>query len=121
MSSFRGKTLNIRRRAMGAYNISGFFEITDPRTVFTITASVQPLTGDETLLLPENLRERDSKKIYTSTELFGVKKGSNKEPDIVLIGSVEYNVVKVFVWQNNVVNHYKVILAKRTTNDTVIG
>ena len=62
MSSFRKHTLTVKRRASGDYDSSGFFKVSGPNTEFTISASVQPMTGSEMLLLPENRRELETKK-----------------------------------------------------------
>ena len=119
MSSFRQHTLTVKRRASGDYDASGFFKVPGPDTEFTITASVQPMTGSEILLLPENRRELETKKIYTSTELYGIEKGNGVNADIVIIDGDEFEVVRIYPYKNNVINHYKIFVAKRTTNDSV--
>lgn len=121
MSSFR-RTLTVRRRADGNYNQddnAGFFEVEGEETTFTIQASVQPLSGSDIRLLPENRREEELLRIYTDTQLKAAEKGSAGNCDIVEIGGIDYEVTNLFPWQNNAINHYKYILAKRTTNDSV--
>ena len=119
MSSFRKHTLTVKRRAPGSYKGSGFFEVSGPDTEFTITASVQPLTGKEMLLLPENRREQETTKLFTDTELYGIEKGNGVNADLVTIDGSDYEVIKVYTWRNQVINHYKVFVAKRTTNNSV--
>ena len=119
MSSFRQHTLTVKRRASGDYDALGFFKVSGSDTEFTITASVQPMTGSEILLLPENRRELETKKIYTSTELYGIEKGNGVNADIVIIDGDEFEVVRIYPYKNNVINHYKIFVAKRTTNDSV--
>lgn len=119
MSSFRKYTLTVKRRASGDYDASGFFKVSGPDTEFTITASVQPITGSEMLLFPENRRELETKKLFTSTELYGIEEGNGVNADIVIIDGDEFEVVRVYPWKNNVINHYKIFVAKRTTNDSV--
>lgn len=119
MSGFRKYSLTVKRRATGDYNSAGFFKVSGPDTEFTITASIQPLTGSEMLLLPENRRELETKKLYTSFELYGIEKGNGINADIVIIGGDEFEVIRTYSWQNSVINHYKVFVAKRTTNDSV--
>jgi hypothetical protein len=119
MSSFRKHTLTVKRRSSGDYDAAGFFKVSGPDTEFTITASIQPITGSEMLLLPENRRELETKKIFTSTELYGIEKGNGINADIVIIDGDEFEVVRVYPWKNNVINHYKIFVAKRTTNDNV--
>jgi len=118
MSSFR-RTLTVSRRAAGDYNAGGFFEVSDAPSTFTIEASVQPMSGQEMKLLPENRREEEWTKIYTDTELYSAEKGSTGNADIVTIAGSSYEVFKVFPWLNGVISHYKVFLSKRTTNDAV--
>ena len=119
MSSFRKHTLTVKRRSSGDYDAAGFFKVSGPDTEFTITASIQPITGSEILLLPENRRELETKKIFTSTELYGIEKGNGVNADIVIIDGDEFEVVRVYPWKNNVINHYKIFVAKRTTNDSI--
>jgi len=119
MSGFRKHTLTVKRRALGDYDSAGFFKVTGSDTEFTITASVQLMTGSEMLLLPEGKRELETKKIYTSTELYGIEKGNGVNADIVDIDGDEFEVARVYSWKNNVINHYKIFVAKRTTNDSV--
>jgi hypothetical protein len=118
MSSFR-RTLTVSRRATGDYNAGGFYEVSDAPSTFTIEASVQPMSGQEMKLLPENRREEEWTKIYTDTELYSAEKGSTGNADIVTIAGNSYEVFKIFPWLNGVINHYKVFLSKRTTNDAV--
>lgn len=119
MSSFR-RPFTVKRRASGSYDQTtdiGFFKTSGEDTEFTIMASLQPVTGSDIKLLPENRREEELTKIYTDTELFGAIKGSDGNCDIVIINGDEYEVVKTLPWQNNVISHHKVFLSKRTTND----
>ena len=116
MSSFR-QSLSVRRKAEGAYNDAGFYEVVGSDTMLSITASIQPISGSDLVLLPENRREEELIKLYTDTLLIGAIKGSSTNCDIVIIDGLDYEVVKVFPWKNNVIPHYKVFVAKRTTND----
>lgn len=118
MSSFR-RSFTVRRAATGAYNDAGFFEVSAEPTEITIEASLQPVSGSDIALLPENRREEELLKIYTDTLLIGATKGSDDNCDIVEVNGIDYEVVKVFPWQNSVISHYKVMLAKRTTNDSL--
>lgn len=110
--------MTVRRRAVGDYSeVTGLFETSDVDSTFTITASIQPTNGSDIKLLPENRREEEILKLYTDSELFGAIKGSAGNADIVEINGKDYEVVKTFPWQNNVINNYKIFVAKRTTND----
>jgi hypothetical protein len=118
MSSFR-QTLTVKRKASGSYNAAGFFEVTGADSTFEIQASIQPISGSDMKLLPENRREEEITKLYTDTKLNGIIKGSGLNPDFVVIDGVDHEVIRTFNWRNNVINHYKVFVAKRVTNDAV--
>lgn len=118
MSSFR-QPLIVKRRAEGSYNDAGFYEVEGADTEVPILASIQPVSGSDLVLLPENRREEELLKLYTDTLLIGAEKGNSTNCDIVTIDGFDYEVVKVFPWKNNVIPHYKVVVAKRTTNDPV--
>jgi hypothetical protein len=76
---------------------------------FTIEASVQPLRGNEVDRLPEGLRTRELKKLYTSTELNGSAPG--EEPDRVTIDGEVWEVATVERWAE-LGNYWKVMIAK---------
>jgi hypothetical protein len=119
MSSFR-RTLTVTRRAAGSYDQStdvGFFTTEGEDVTLSIKASVQNINGSDMKLLPENRREEEILKLYTSTELAGAIKGSGANADIVAIDGSNYEVIKTLPWKNGVINHYKVFVAKLTTND----
>jgi hypothetical protein len=120
MTGLRSHTLMVKRRSQGSYdqeNDIGFFKSEGEEESFEILASVQPLLGSEIRLLPENRREEELLKIYTDSELFSSEKGSARSCDIVVINNKDYEVVKIFSWKNNIINHNKYILSKRTTNN----
>tara|TARA_R110000787_G_scaffold129434_2_gene241261 strand:- start:788 stop:1153 length:366 start_codon:yes stop_codon:yes gene_type:complete len=116
MSSFR-RTFTVKRKGEGSYDVSGFFETTGSDTELEIKASVHPVTGSDMKLLPENRREEEVSKLYTTTELIGIVKGSGLNPDLVIIDGYYHEVIRVLPWKNGVINHYKVFVAKRVTND----
>lgn len=118
MSSFR-QSLTVKRRATGFYNDAGFYEVSGEDTELNIEASIQPVSGSDLMLLPENRREEELLKLYTNIQLIGAVKGNSTNCDIVEINGIDYEVVKVFPWQNSVIPHYKVLVAKRTTNDPI--
>lgn len=119
MIGLRRNILTVKRRATGDYDATGFFKVSGSDTEFTIIASVQPMTGSEMLLLPENRRELETKKIFTSTELYGIEKGNGTNADLVTIDGSDFEVIKVYPWKNNIISHYKILVAKRTTNDNI--
>lgn len=104
----------VKRFTGGGYVKGIYNEGTESQ--FTIKASVQPMKGQEMLLLDENRRDRAAFKIYSDTELFTASK-SSQNPDRVVLNDGDYEVVKVMPWQNNIINHYKYLISKAVSND----
>ena len=102
-------------RYLGSYIDGHWVDSLDD--TFTIQGSLQPLKGNELMLLPENRREIASYKVYTDTELFTATKGSNQSPDRIILSDGAYEVVRVEPWQNDIINHYKVFISKLVSND----
>jgi hypothetical protein len=113
MCEFR-KDRTIKRLAGGSY-VNGIW-IEGTESQFTIKASVQPMRGQEMLLLDENRRDIASFKIYTDAELITASKNS-QNPDKIVLDDGDYEVIKVMPWQNDVINHYKYIVSKVVSND----
>lgn len=104
--------VEVLRHAAGAF-VNGVW-IEGATTPISITASIQPTTGEELLSLPEGRRDRKTYAIFTSTKLYVARPGIN--PDFVTIFGEKYEVVKVDIWQNNppifsIINHYKCIVS----------
>lgn len=76
----------------------------------TITASIQPIVGEDLQLVPEDRRESETYKMYTSTK---VKTITDANPNQVLFFDKIFVVIQVFPWQNTSiffpVQHYKYI------------
>ncbi len=109
MSSFRKYTIDAKRFAASS-NVKGRW--TDgTETPFTFAASVQPLKGNELLTLPEGQREKESYKLYTSTQLFTANESEKKKPDKIQLFDKTFEVIIVEPWQNSVIPHYKAIVS----------
>ncbi len=115
MCKFR-QPLVVKRFTGESYDVDGFL-IEGTETQINIEASVQPATGKETMLLPENRRETEHYKIYTDTELFTAEKGSSQSPDRVVYVGNDYEVTKLGRWQNGIINHFKYMISKVVSND----
>lgn len=83
--------------------------------IISATASVQPVTGDEVMLIPEARRDRENYSFFTSTQILGV---TTQNPDQVTVlkapfAGIVFEVIQIWDWQNNStftnVNHYKYI------------
>jgi len=89
--------------------------ITNSPQIINATASVQPVTGDEVMLIPEARRDKENYSFFTSTQIFGV---TTQNPDQVTVlkspfTGLVFEAIQIFDWQNNntfiPVNHYKYI------------
>ena len=107
------KTLTVTREDTdtGAYNADGDW-VKGTTSQFTITASVQPLTGKEMELLPEGRRESQSYKLYSATKLLTVKTAPKDNADLVTYDGRNFEVLIVEDWQNSIINHYKIIVVE---------
>lgn len=100
--------VTLRRFAVGSY-VNGRW-VEGSYVDSTITASIQPLVGEELQMLPEDRREQESYKMYTSTIVQTI---TTANPDQVLFRGKKFEVIQVFPWQNTSiffpVQHYKYI------------
>lgn len=109
-SEFRHSRIFLRR-STGVYDALGkWVEDSSPVDVL-LQGSLQPTTGKDLQQLPEGRRTNANYKLYTSTALSTVEE---QNPDTIIIDDDEYEVVTIMPWGNNIINHYKVILSKKT-------
>ena len=89
--------------------------ISNSPQVLTATASVQPIKGEEVMLVPEGRRDRETYTMFTSTQILGV---TTQNPDQVTVlkgpyTGIVFECIEIQPWQNNInfalVNHYKYI------------
>lgn len=78
-------------------------------STFTISASVQPLMGDDMQLIPEGFRQRKTRKAYTTTKLNTVDQDTETPEDEISINGDTYHVHRVSR-QRGIIPHYKVLL-----------
>ncbi len=93
--------------------------IANSPTIINATASIQPTSGSEILMLPEARREKETFKFYSSTQIYGINSVvPNQNPDQIEIlkapfTGIIYEVFNINEWQNNsnfeIINHYKFI------------
>lgn len=105
--------LTIYRQVGGSYFQGRWTGQTE--TSFSITASIQPTTGEELMTLPEGRRNRKTYALFTSTKIELIDNAQN--PDQIDIYGERYEVVRVEPWQNNpsifgIVNHFKFFAQK---------
>jgi hypothetical protein len=104
------------KRQNGSY-LNGRWNVTAP-TDIAITASVQPATAKDMKNLPEGRRSGAVYALYTDTEPLTTIEADNdlgldprKADQITLFGDV-CEVMSVAPWQNDVINHYRAVVAK---------
>lgn len=107
--------ITLRRPSPGSY-VNGIW-VPGSTTDSTITASIQPLKGEEMESLPEGRRDSEAYKMYTSTLIKTVQEaGSDQNADRVVFFGKEFEVHQVNEWQNNsnfaIVNHYKYLVLR---------
>jgi len=86
-------------------------------TPFVIRASVQPASPREMELLPEGRYTSEILRLYSDIRLNTVDTRNGINADIVILGlDVEiddrFELAQVFPWQNMVISHFKMLIAK---------
>ncbi len=115
MSLFKSFVLTIQRPTQTASEgkyINGRWvpgSTSEPNSTFEIQTSVQPANEQDLEALPEGLRTEEIIKMFPSTSINTVDQHILQEADIIEYNSKKYSVIKVDAWQNNLINHYKVM------------
>ena len=81
-------------------------------TTFTAVISLQPITGQELVLLKEGNRSKRYLRGYTSTRLFTETESSASNADRIEYDSQIFEVLEVEKWTPMDLNHYSVLLAQ---------
>ena len=108
MSSFR-KPQTILRMTPGGY-VDGVF-IPGVEVTLTIMASVQPVTGEDQLVLPAGKRMAEYVKAYTATQLQVLGEIEGLQPDRLVWRNKQYECIQADVRQMDVVPHYKYVFS----------
>ena len=80
------------------------------QAVVTIYGSVQPVSGQELLVLPEGRRTSEVVKVYTDSELNTSEIG--QDPDRMMWRGHLYEIAMKAPHQSNVINHFKYYATK---------
>jgi hypothetical protein len=91
--------LAVKRAVAGAY-VNGRYVASAPAGL-TVLASVQPLTGDDLLVLPEGERTTGAIEIFSVVELLPTQEALNKLGDLVTYLGKDYRVRNVQNWDPN--------------------
>lgn len=109
IDSFATDTITIKRYSGGQY-IKGIWT-EGVETTTTAKASVQPVSGNELMLLPEGRRNSESVKIFTTAQL---KTQSLQEKcDIIEIRGIDFEIHNVKHWFGTDIEHYECLAVKR--------
>lgn len=74
---------------------------------FSMVASIQRMTPQETQSLPEGQRDSEWIRIYTSTRLFRTVEADHTKGDVVVFNGREYEIMKLENWGDTRMPHYK--------------
>jgi hypothetical protein len=109
-----GRTITLRRPAAPGAFVDGIWQPAAMADT-SITASVQPASGDDLLQLPEGNRTADTLKIFTTSELRNENDLTKTDPDILLIDGRQYAVHNVKTWPSGVgdLAHYECLAVRR--------
>lgn len=94
IASFSTGTYSVSRTAAGSY-VDGFY-VDGGVSSFNIDASIQPVTGRETLAVPEGYRAEETRVVYTTTELRALTPTSIG--DVITYKSEPWEVIKSEQW-----------------------
>lgn len=108
VKSFATERLTISRFKPGKW-VRGRFEKGKEKKL-VIDASVQPLTPNEIVQLPEHRRNKETLKIYTCDRLFTSDESSTEPADVIRHDGKDYEIHKVSNWNIGTdLPHFKVI------------
>lgn len=105
--------ITLQRLSAGSY-VNGLW-VEGTITTSIITASIQPMSGEELQSLPEERRVKKNYKLFTASQLLTVQ-NPTKNPDRVIIFGELYEVYQVFPWLNNIISHYEAYVSKVDTD-----
>lgn len=108
IDSFLTGTYTVTRTAKQAPDANGVYVSPSTSTV-SIDACVQPLVGRELERLPEGLRGREVRVVYTATQLFTAD--GTHEPDSITIGSGTWQVQTSEPWEE-LGGYYRAVIQK---------
>lgn len=111
IESFSTGTYPVKRPiANGAY-IDGVYQPSAVETV-EVLGSLQPLSPKESLLLPENERNRESFNLFTEVELSPASEDGLRQADAVVVDGQEFIVRSVERWRNVDLPYFKALIQR---------
>lgn len=106
-SSFR-RPIQVLRPG-GAYDAHGRWQEGAVPTPYTVYASVQPLKGHEMALLPEGRMRSSAFWLFSCFQFRCADDTRDKNPDRVILGGRNYEILSVEDWQNTHLRHFKAL------------
>lgn len=97
----------------GAYDQTNGTYVPGDTEQLEVLGSVQPMTSDEIVSIPEGDRTRERYRFYSAAPLKNIKTVKLQKGDLVLINDEQFEVEKVDHWPN----HGKAIVVRVNTNE----
>lgn len=111
-----GKTVTLSRESSsGSIGSDGGFTRGSSAPPSSIVMSIQPMSGDEALRLPEGIRNKKVMKGYTTTDITNGSQSARKIPDLIIDGSTTYEINDVQYYEANTLSiapHYRCTLVR---------
>jgi len=111
IESFATGTYSVKRAIANGSYVNGFYQPSATTTI-QVLGSLQPLTAKESLLLPENERNRESFNLFTEMELFPASEDGLRQADIVEVENEDFHVRSVERWRNVDIPYFKSVLQR---------
>lgn len=109
----RGKSYTVTRsNANGAYSTADGTFIPGATTTLTIEGSVQPMTSQDLVSIPEGDRTRERFRFYSFPDLLNIDNSTLRKGDVVSVSGVDFQVENIWHWPN----HSKSIIVKVNTD-----
>jgi len=109
--SLRNNTLTAYRMSGGDW-VDGYWVDGTEEALPAVKASIQPFNPEEIDFIPANRRGSDRLNIFTGSLLFCLLDNDDDQPDQIDHDGSRWEVIKKFVWQNNIINHYRYIIIR---------
>ena len=111
IESFATGTYPVRRPiANGAY-VEGVYQPSATETI-QVLGSLQPLSAKDSLLLPENERNRESFNLFTEVELAPASEDGLRQADVVEVNGEDFLVRSVERWRNVDLPYFKALIQR---------
>lgn len=104
----------IERSTAGAWDDDGIWQSSGSTTQIDFIGSIQPMSPDELVILPEGIRERESLRVLTVTELFTENEKDKIPADVIIYQNERYQVQKVDRFSMGLLDHTDAIMTRES-------